>query len=84
MNEPADTPPVSPLPPVPDLEIKDAQLIFSAVWDDLLERHGCENLRFPREFIWLGGARARARAPTRRLSPRRAASPPRRSWSAAC
>jgi adenylate kinase len=39
-----------------DLEIKDAQLIFSAVWDDLLERHGRENLRFPREFIWLGGA----------------------------
>jgi len=39
-----------------DLEIKDAQLIFSAVWDDLLERRGRDNLRFPREFIWLGGA----------------------------
>ena len=39
-----------------DFEVKDAQLIFSAVWDDLLERHGQENLRFPREFIWLGGA----------------------------
>src|ERR1700676_1963845 len=44
--------------PVPstDLEVKDAQLIFEAVWDDLLEKHGRDNLRFPREFIWLGGA----------------------------
>lgn len=31
-------------------------MIFSAVWDDLQERHGRHNLRFPREFIWLGGA----------------------------
>lgn len=42
--------------PVADLEIKDAQLIFSAVWADLQERHGRDGLRFPREFIWLGGA----------------------------
>lgn len=41
---------------VTDLEIKDAQLIFTAVWEDLLERHGQDKLRFPREFIWLGGA----------------------------
>jgi adenylate kinase len=39
-----------------DLEIKDAQLIFSAVWSDLLEKYGRDKLRFPREFIWLGGA----------------------------
>lgn len=39
-----------------DLEIKDAQLIFSAVWTDLLEKHPIEELRFPRELIWLGGA----------------------------
>src|ERR1700722_11952255 len=39
-----------------DLEVKDAQLIFAAVWDDLLERHGRDRLRFPRELIWLGGA----------------------------
>src|SRR5437588_11750355 len=39
-----------------DLEVKDAQLIFSAVWDDVQERHARDNLRFPREFIWLGGA----------------------------
>src|SRR3954449_7356897 len=43
-------------PSVNDLEIKDPQLIFSAVWDDLQEKHGRDNLRFPREFIWLGGA----------------------------
>lgn len=39
-----------------DLEIKDAHLIFSTVWADLCEAHGRDNLRFPREFIWLGGA----------------------------
>jgi adenylate kinase len=49
---PGDKPPVT----VSDLEIKDAQLIFSAVWDDLVERHGRDHLRFPRELIWLGGA----------------------------
>lgn len=48
--------PAEPTAPVTDLEVKDAQLIFSAVWADLLERHGRDNLRFPREFIWLGGA----------------------------
>ena len=42
--------------PAPDLEIKDAQLIFSGVWIDLLEKYGRENLKFPGEFIWLGGA----------------------------
>jgi adenylate kinase len=39
-----------------DLEIKDAQLIFSAVWQDLEKRYGRQNLHFPREMIWLGGA----------------------------
>jgi adenylate kinase len=40
---------------IADLEIKDAQLIFPAVWADLLERRG-PDVRFPTEFIWLGGA----------------------------
>ena len=39
-----------------DLEIKDAQLIFSAVWAELEKTRGRDQLRFPREFIWLGGA----------------------------
>ena len=39
-----------------DLEVKDARLIFAAVWDDLMQKPGRDNLRFPREFIWLGGA----------------------------
>jgi adenylate kinase len=39
-----------------DLEIKDAQLIFNAVWNDLLEDLGEEALAFPREFFWLNGA----------------------------
>ena len=41
---------------VTDLEVKDEFLIFSAVWDDLLAKCGKEHLRFPSEFIWLGGA----------------------------
>jgi adenylate kinase len=40
----------------PDLEIKDAQLIFEAVWNDLEAEHGHEHLRFPREIFWLNGA----------------------------
>lgn len=39
-----------------DLEIKDAQLIFNAVWKDLLADPGRENLRFAKEIILLGGA----------------------------
>jgi adenylate kinase len=53
---PPKPPPPPPRPPGQDLEIKDAQLIFSAVWADLIEKHGRDNLRFPREMIWLGGA----------------------------
>ncbi len=41
---------------VADLEIKDAALIFSAVWQELEAERGRENLRFPKEFILLGGA----------------------------
>jgi adenylate kinase len=49
-------------PPVPvagkltDLEIKDAQLIFGSVWQNLEADFGRENLRFPKEIILLGGA----------------------------
>jgi adenylate kinase len=39
-----------------DLEIKDAQLIFTSVWQDLEADYGRENLRFPKEIILLGGA----------------------------
>jgi adenylate kinase len=56
VDQPTTTPAPKPAPAAADLEIKDAQLIFSAVWADLVERHGRDNLRFPREFIWLGGA----------------------------
>ena len=40
----------------PDLEIKDAQLIFSAVWRELEREFGRSRMRFPRELILLGGA----------------------------
>ncbi len=39
-----------------DLEIKDAQVIFDTVWEDLEEEVGRENLHFPKELILLGGA----------------------------
>lgn len=42
-------------PPV-DLEIKDAKLIFDAVWADLEQEIGLENLCFPRDIYWLNGA----------------------------
>ncbi len=39
-----------------DLEIKDAQLIYNRVWQELEDSLGTENLRFPKELILLGGA----------------------------
>ena len=59
---PSPSPSPEPGPPPaqgakqPDLEIKDAALIFSAVWEELEAEYGRENLRFPKEFILLGGA----------------------------
>ncbi len=38
------------------LEIKDAKVIFNAVWEELIEEYGRENLQFPKELILLGGA----------------------------
>ena len=60
-------PPPSPLPSadpakvaaanrVTDLEIKDAQIIFGAVWHELESEFGRDNLLFPKEIILLGGA----------------------------
>ncbi len=43
-------------PKLTDLEIKDAQLIFTALWRDLEAEAGRQNLRFPKEIILLGGA----------------------------
>ena len=52
-----DTPAVAqPNQKITDLEIKDAQIIFSAVWQRLEEEYGRSNLRFPKEIILLGGA----------------------------
>src|SRR5262245_52403437 len=39
-----------------DLEIKDAQLIFESIWQELQMEFGRANLRFPKEIILLGGA----------------------------
>src|SRR6201984_390549 len=40
----------------PDLEIKDAQLIFGAIWRELEGEFGRSRMSFPRELILLGGA----------------------------
>ncbi len=39
-----------------DLEIKDALVIFTPIWEDLEAHYGREHLRFPKEIILLGGA----------------------------
>ncbi|MEO0794496.1 MAG: nucleoside monophosphate kinase [Verrucomicrobiota bacterium] len=39
-----------------DLEIKDASLIFNAVWQELEDQFGRDHLNFPREVHWLNGA----------------------------
>ncbi|MDP4609770.1 MAG: nucleoside monophosphate kinase [Opitutales bacterium] len=41
---------------VQDLEVKDAQIIFSSVWSSLETELGEEYLRFPKEIFWLNGA----------------------------
>ena len=46
----------SPAVWTPDLEIKDAQLIFKRAWEELENDLGRENLHFPKELILLGGA----------------------------
>jgi adenylate kinase len=56
MDDPAAGTGKRPGPTVTDLEIKDATLIFNAVCADLVQKYGKDKLRFPREFIWLGGA----------------------------
>src|SRR4051794_21166427 len=53
--------PTSPPPPAapsasPELEIKDAPLIFGQVWNRLVQERGLENMVFPKEIMWLGGA----------------------------
>lgn len=53
MSEPATNPPV---PPIVDLEVKDARLIFTPIWEALEREIGRERLRFPKEIILLGGA----------------------------
>ncbi len=49
-------PAVAPTARRSDLEIKDAQLIFDAVWRELEREVGQDHLRFPKEIILLGGA----------------------------
>jgi hypothetical protein len=44
------------LPEEKSLEIKDSELVFNNVWNKLEKKYGPENLRFPKEIIWLMGA----------------------------
>jgi adenylate kinase len=45
-----------PQPKILDLEVKDARVIFTPIWETLEEEVGREHLRFPKEIILLGGA----------------------------
>jgi adenylate kinase len=57
MNQPPLAGPKDkPAQRIPDLEIKDAQVIFTTLWNDLEEERGRETLHFPKEIILLGGA----------------------------
>lgn len=53
-----DRPDTQSKPPrsVENLEVKDAQVIFTNVWNELEAEFGHENLRFSKELILLGGA----------------------------
>lgn len=53
-NDPAN--PAKPPAKALDLEIKDAQLIFNSVWEQIVEEYGETSLAFPREIFWLNGA----------------------------
>jgi adenylate kinase len=55
---------VAPAANSPDLEVKDAQLIFGAVWRELEGEFGRSKMRFPRELILLGGHPAQAKVLT--------------------
>ena len=52
---------VAPLLPAnsPELEVKDAQLIFGAIWRELEGEFGRRRIRFPKELILLGGGAGR-------------------------
>ena len=52
MSSPATDGPASKI----DLEVKDARVIFTPIWESLEEAVSRENLRFPKEIILLGGA----------------------------
>ena len=52
MNQPAKTPEIAH----PDPAVENAQLIFREVWASMEASIGHQNLRFPKEIIWLNGA----------------------------
>ena len=55
MNKQQETSPTT-AKSVENLEVKDAQVIFTNVWNELEAEFGHENLRFSKELILLGGA----------------------------
>jgi adenylate kinase len=58
ITEPQENPatPAAPQKSTVDLEVKDANLIFTAAWNELEQEVGIEGLRFPNEVVWLNGA----------------------------
>jgi adenylate kinase len=58
MSDPESPPPADASARIasPELEIKDAPLIFGQLWNGLVQERGLENMVFPKEIMWLGGA----------------------------
>jgi adenylate kinase len=56
MSSLSSLPPARGTSKIVDLEVKDARVIFTPIWDSLEEEVGREHLRFPKEIILLGGA----------------------------
>ena len=53
--DPTSLAPPSPIGS-PELEVKDAPLIFGHIWNRLVAERGVEDMAFPKEIMWLGGA----------------------------
>lgn len=55
----------------PEKDVPDPAVLFDTAWTNLLQRHGEENLRFPHEIIWLGGAPGAGKGRTRNRETKR-------------
>ena len=55
-HSPLTSPASSPSVCCVQSEIRDSELMFRTVWNNLLEKYGEEQLSFPKNILWLAGA----------------------------